>query len=259
MEDLLKNIGLDDAEIRVYLALLELGPSTVTEITHKAGITRTLGYSVLEKLGWNGLVDSVSGKDKIQRYSAEHPRSLLLFCKNKKQEFERQMKGVEEHLPILVSLYKIAEKPIVRYQEGIAGLKNIYMETLDSKTEILSILDLEAFSKPELSKFGKSYVQERGKRRIHERLLILDTPNGRPWMNRYSGSFRYTHYRWVEPKQLPGIAEFGGELNIYENKVMIALMKKQSYMGIMIESGVLTNILKALFELAWVVGKPPKK
>ena len=255
MKEYLKNIGLDETEALVYLAMLELGPATVTEITRKAGITRTLGYHVLEKLGWHGLVDCVSGKDSVLRYTVEHPRRVLQFGKSKRNELDNHLKELEQSLPLLVSLYKVAEKPTVRYQEGLAGLKSIYLDTLQSKTEILSIVDLEAFNQPALKQFAKNYTRERGKRRIHERLLILNTPAGRQWLERFSGSFRYTHYRWIESDQLPSIVEFGGELNIYENKVMMALMKKQSYMGIFIESSALSNILRGLFELAWVQGR----
>jgi hypothetical protein len=204
-------------------------------------------------------VDRVSGTDRVLRYAAEHPRRVLDFGKQQKQKLDTQMKKLEEELPNLVSLYTMTEKPSVRYQEGLAGLKNIYLETLNSKTEILSILDLEAFIKPELKSFGENYVKERGKRRIHERLLILDTPAAHKWFQRFRGSFRYTHYRWIGPRQVPGIAEFGGELNIYEDKVMVALMKKGNYMGISIESGTLSNILRGLFELAWAQGIPEKK
>jgi sugar-specific transcriptional regulator TrmB len=64
MENLISQLGLDETEGKVYLALLELGPATVDEITKKAGINRTLGYYALEKLGWYGLVDRATGKDQ---------------------------------------------------------------------------------------------------------------------------------------------------------------------------------------------------
>ena len=215
MKDQLTNIGLDETEAQVYLAMLELVPSTGSEIARKAGITRTLGYHVLEKLGWHGLVDCVSGKDSVLRYAVEHPRQVLQFGKSKRNELDTHLKELEKSLPVFVSLYKFAEKPVVRYQEGLQGLKSIYLETLQSKTEIISIVDLEEFNQPTLKQFAKNYAKERGKRRIHERLLILDSPAGRQWVKRFSGSFRYTHYRWIEPEQLPRISEFCGEFNIY--------------------------------------------
>lgn len=259
MEYLLKNSGLEETETRVYLALLELGPSSVTEITSKANITRTLGYHVLEKLGWYGLVEETGGKGKRRQYIAKHPRYLLQFVRNKKNSWERRLTELEQHLPEIVSLYKIAEKPVVRYEEGVQGVKNIYLETLESKTEILSILDLEDWESEEFYQFGKDYTKERSKRKIHERILIFDTASGHRWMDNYRGSFSYTHYRWINPKQIPGIADFGGEMNIYENKVMVAITKKPNRIGILIESRPLVNILKGMFELGWQVAKKAEK
>lgn len=259
MENLIKGLGLEENEAKVYQALLELGSSTVSQITKKAGITRTFGYQILDKLSIYGLVNRVSGEGTKIRFVAEHPRRLVQFIQNRKNQWERRLKEAENRLPDLVSLYKIADKPVVKYQEGIEGLKSIFVQTLESKEEILSILDIEGWNISELCQFGKEYNRERSVRKVKERILMLDTPQGREWMKNYRGSFKYTHYRWIKPEQLPGIKEFGGEINIYENKVVMALLKKPNMMGVMIESSALANILRGLFELAWIQGVEAKK
>ncbi|NTW15506.1 MAG: hypothetical protein HGA38_04015 [Candidatus Moranbacteria bacterium] len=247
----IKELGLEETEAKVYMALLELGPATVSEITKKAGITRTLGYHVLEKLGWYGLVDQVSGKGAKIVFSAEHPQRLVQHIKNRKNQWQRTLEKVEDRLPELVSLYKIADKPTIRYQEGIEGVKGIYLETLESKTEILSIMDAEGWNAQEFRSWARNYNRERGERKIRERILLLDTPVARAWLNDYQGSFKYTEYRWIRKEQLKDIELLGGEINIFENKVVMALLKEPNRMGVIIESDALSNILKALFELTW--------
>ena len=259
MANLVNDLGLDENEAKVYQALLELGPSTVSQITKKAGITRTFGYQILEKLSIYGLVNRVSGEGAKIRYATEHPRHLVQFIQNRKNQWERRLKEAEQRLPDLILLFKVAEKPIVKYQEGIEGVKNIYSQTLESKEEILSILDIEGWDVPELRQWGKEYNRQRSERKVKERILMLDTPQGRDWIKNYRGSFKYTHYRWIKPEQSPGIKEFGGEINIYENKVVIALLKKPNLMGVLIESTALANILKGLFEWAWTQGIEAKK
>ncbi len=256
MLEQLKNLGLEESEIKVYLALLELGPATVSEITKKAQITRTLGYHVLQKLGWQGLVDQASGKGKKIIYSAEHPQRLLQFVKNKKNQWDNKIKDIEEYLPNLISLYKIADKPVIRYQKGDEGLKNIYIENLESKTEILSILDVDAWDQPDLRQFGKWYIRERVKRKIPERILMLERKSVQEYYNEPS---KLTNYKWISFAQLPGISDLGGEINIFENKVLIAMPKKPNRMSILIESQVLANLMKSMYELAWNVGKPVSK
>ena len=252
----LENLGLEESEIKVYLALLELGPSSVSEITKKAQITRTLGYHVLEKLGWLGLVDQAFSKGKKIIYSAEHPQRLAQYVKNKKNQWENKIKNIEEYLPNLISLYKITDKPIIRYQKGTEGLKNLYTDNLESKTEVLSILDVDAWDQPDLRQFGKWYIKERVKRKIPERILMLERQSVKTYYNEPS---KLTNYKWINFDQLPGISDLGGEINIYENKVIIALPKKPNRMCILIESQILANIMKTMYELAWNAGKEIKK
>lgn len=255
-EKIIKKLGLEDAEAKVYLALIELGPATVSEITKKAGITRTHGYHILEKLSWNGLVDAVSGKGAKIKYGAKHPRRLVQYLTNKKNAWDKKIKEAENILPDLVSIYKVAEKPVVRYIEGYPGIIDAFNETLGSKTEILAIFDLDAWAQSELYEWVKNYYAERNKKKIHERILLWDTKEGRQWVKDKKRYFDYSHYHLISPEQLPGVMDFGGEINIYENKILIALLKKPNPMAIIIESAVLVNILKAMFELAYKVARP---
>jgi len=254
MPSKIQHLGLDGHEAAVYQALLELGPSTVTQIAKKAGITRTFGYPILEKLNIQGLVAKSSGQGKKIHYVAEHPRRLVQYLENRKKQWERRVKEAEAVLPDLVSIYKLAEKPTIRFQEGINGAKSIYMEGLESKEKILSIADIEGYDTPEFKKFGQEYNRQRSLNKIHEQLLLLDTPKGRQWMKDYRGSFKYTEFRWIKPEQLPGILDFNGEINVFENKVLMMMLKKPHYMGVIIESKTLADILKSLFRLAWLQG-----
>lgn len=257
--NLIKNSGLSDTEARVYEALLALGPSLVSDISRKAGISRTLGYHALEKLALNGLVNRVSGVKTRLRFSANHPRSLYQFVTNRANQWERRREAVENLLPELVANYKAGDKPTIKYLEGVPGVKEIYNETLEAQSEILSILDIEGWNTSELKTWGQEYNRERSRRKIHERILMLDTPPGRNWMKNYKGSFKFTEYRWIKKEQLPGLFDLGGEINIYDDKVVMAFLKKPHLMGVMITSQVLANLLKTLFELAWQVGVSVRK
>lgn len=254
----LKQLGLTEHEAKVYLAMLELGPATVTSITKKAGLTRTLGYVVLEKLGLDGLVMRVKDSSKKMKYVAEHPRSLIQFIRNRKNSWERREGKAAEMLPDLLSLYKIKDKPVIRYQEGVAAIKSVYEEeTLQSTTEILSVADVECWVQPEFWDWAKSYHRERTKRKVKERILLLDTPEGRAWLKSYRPT-PYTSYRWITRDQAKGLLAFGGELNIYENKMLVALPQKTQRLIAVIESRVLVAILRSMFNIVWDVARPAR-
>ena len=61
----LREAGLTDGEIKVYLALLELGAATTGPIIEKSGIARSIIYQILDKLMQKGLVSMVM-KDKTK-------------------------------------------------------------------------------------------------------------------------------------------------------------------------------------------------
>ena len=55
-DDVLTEIGLSDSEKKVYLALLELGDSTRSDIVNRAKVTGSKVYELLEKLQDKGFV-----------------------------------------------------------------------------------------------------------------------------------------------------------------------------------------------------------
>ena len=257
IQEMIKEFGFDEDEAKIYVALLELGPATVTEITKKAGVTRTLGYIVLDKLGMWGLITRVKDGSKKLKYVAEHPRNFVQYVKNKQSVWEHRVDKAESLLPEFLSVYREKDKPIIRYQEGARGVMSLFEESLQSQTEILSITDVESWRDPEFWEWAKNYNRERNKHKVKERILLLDTPQGRAWVKNYRPSF-YTIYRWITREQARGLLEFGGELNIYENKVVVALPKKTERMIALIESRVLAGILRSMFEIVWEVAQPVK-
>jgi sugar-specific transcriptional regulator TrmB len=248
MEQMLEKLGLDIYEARVYLALLELGPSLVTKISQKADINRTTSYDILQRLLKYGLIRKASGEGAKQKYSAEPPEKLVKFLDKRKSLYEDRIEEAKVLLPQLKLLYKTKARPVIKFFEGVEGVKEIYEETLKSKEEILSCINIDGWDVDEFRDWGKSYNKKRTQLKIPERILALKTPKGVKWLENYPTTLKYTSYRWLPKEKFPF---FFAEINIYEDKLVIALLKKPNYMGIMIQSQELVNVLKALYELAW--------
>ena len=140
--------------------------------------------------------------------------------------WQRRVEKAEAVLPELMTLYKIAEKPVVRYVQGTKGVYEYGGGKASAQYRDFVCTDVESWRAPEFWEWGLGYNRERNRRKIKERVLILNTPAGREWIRNYHGSATYTIYRWVESEQVKHLLEFGGELNIYENKVMMALLKQ---------------------------------
>lgn len=250
MLELIKKLGLNENEIKIYLALLELGPSLVTKIAQKARINRTSCYDILERLVKYNLVTYASGQGSKKEYSAMPPYNLISFLERQQKEKNKQLEKLKEKLPELKMLYKIINKPSIKFFEGTEGVKAIYKETLKSKTEILSVGDCEEWESKDFISWGKKYNQERTQLKIKERVIIPNSKKTTDWFKKYPTSLKYTDYR-ILPKDKINFT-FNSEINIYEDKLVIVLLKKPNRMGIMITSKDLVKILKALFEMTWL-------
>ena len=75
MDDVLEYLGLTRAEQEVYLALLRLGPSSVTPIKKQIRISASKLYEYLEKLARKGLVTPVQ-TERQRIYQAADPEAL---------------------------------------------------------------------------------------------------------------------------------------------------------------------------------------
>lgn len=76
MQDILKEFGLTDNEIKIYLTVLTIGTSTPAQIAEKTGFSRPYIYDALERLTDKQLVSSIFKKEK-KNYMAVDPKYLV--------------------------------------------------------------------------------------------------------------------------------------------------------------------------------------
>ncbi len=115
----LKKLNLTEKEARVYLALLELGPSTPYKIAKRSRLKRPTAYVIAEELVEKRLIVQMTGEKKKQ-YIARSPESYI-------EDVEARVADAKKVLPELLALQrKQSEKPNVLYFEGVEGLKQAY-------------------------------------------------------------------------------------------------------------------------------------
>ena len=128
---ILKNFGLSEKEIAVYLALIELGPSSVREISAKSKVNRGTTYDILKSLIQLGVV-SYYNKESKQYFMAEQPEKLLSAIDQKKEELDEVRGSIQENLPLIRTLFeKQGGKPVVKFYEGSKGVRQIFEDVLD--------------------------------------------------------------------------------------------------------------------------------
>lgn len=97
---ILEEIGLTSSEIKVYLALIELGSSKKGPIVKKAGITSSKIYEVTDKLIKRGLASYVV-KDKMKYFNAAPPSRIKEYLKEKEAKIKKQENELDKLLPCL--------------------------------------------------------------------------------------------------------------------------------------------------------------
>jgi len=245
LKNFLLSLNIGEKETNVYLVLLELGKGTVTEISRKAEINRTTGYDILDKLVSYGLA-GISGKEPKQEYVAESPDKVIEFLNQKKQQLEKQLVDAKTFLPQLKTIHNVSDRPKVRFYEGKEGLMQVYEDTLTSKEEILAYAPVDDMHAT-LPDYFPKYYERRTKKGIHIRAIIPNTRIGSERASKDKLELRQTAL--IPPDKY----YFTPEINIYDNKIMIASWREK--LGIIIESAEIAEAMKIIYKLSWAEAK----
>jgi sugar-specific transcriptional regulator TrmB len=241
----LQTLGLGEKEATVYVALLELGRGTVAQVGRKAGINRTTGYDILGSLANKGLV-TISGKEPKSEYSAEPPEAVRAFLEREAEAARERINKAEAFLPELRAAATMQNRPRIKFYEGAEGLKHVYEDTLTSTEPIRAYANVDDMHKG-LPNYFPTYYRRRAAKGIAIRAIVPKTP---------TGIERATHDT-EEKREIafvpPDAFYFSPEINIYNNKVMIASWREK--LGVIIESAEIADAMKKIYELAWAEAK----
>ena len=159
----LKEYGLSENEIKVYVALLKTGESTAQTIAKNANLPRTTTYHLLESLLQKGLVSFII-KETIKYFQPVNPKKLVELLEDKKRK-------IQETLPELIALTGIiTEKPKAVIFEGTKGIRSILEDVLGEKKTIYHYGDILSLQKS-LQYIFPQYIQKRVERKIPIKII----------------------------------------------------------------------------------------
>jgi sugar-specific transcriptional regulator TrmB len=248
---ILESLGLTPQAADAYLELLKLGRSNVSDLARAVQMKRPTMYLALETLLRKELVTEVQfGRRK--HYVPVHPRRLLEMARTK-------AKTVERVVPELAALhYSPKSGSRLQLLEGAAGVRSVYGELFDSlhrKSEALFFTHIEAL-KSSLPMALDDYKQMlRRLRQPRVRELDFGDSSGREWakeMRHYLESNPNHQLRLTPTEHRLGSTDF----LIYESKVALFSFSKPVSV-VLIENVEIAASMRAMFEFAWLVGKPP--
>jgi HTH-type transcriptional regulator, sugar sensing transcriptional regulator len=116
--NILKKLGFSDKSVDIYLALLQLGPSSVRKLAEFCDLNRGTTYDALKILQDTGVVTFYK-KESKQHFVAENPEKLHDIICEKQQELSRIDTSLEKVIPELQALHHSGgDRPVAKYYDA---------------------------------------------------------------------------------------------------------------------------------------------
>lgn len=245
-ETLLLQAGLTEGEVKVYLALLEIGESKTGLIIKKSRISSSKVYDILNKLIEKGLVSSVI-KENIKYFVAANPKRILEYVKEKEKDLQEKRLELEKIIPDLEMRRKIADNAqYATVFEGVKGIKTAFTQMLNElkKGEEIQVLGARGGNPIEFYRaFFKNWHDQRAKKKINAKMIF--NPEAK---NTFGRDREYTPF--TEVKYLPKYAASPGTINIYRDCVTISILTDKPVL-IKIQNRIIADSFREYFFLLW--------
>ena len=250
LKQILSELSLNDVEIKVFLAHLELGPAVASKIASSAGLNRVTTYEALKRLSKKGLVKIRAKKGNTIRYfEAEDLETLQDKLGAKKTELETLIEEAGSLKTEFRSLYKMsAEKPVVLFYEGKEGIKTVLKDTLKQHpTEVLSFVSADFLELGFGKDFLDSYWGDRARLKIPARGIMPRTEKAVSTFTPERNQKELRRLKFISPE----LYKFNNLFDIYGDNVSILSLAKGNEHGIIIRSKSIAAGLAGLFEFFW--------
>jgi len=242
---ILEEIGLTDSEIKVYLALLELGSSKKGPIVKRAGITSSKIYEVIDKLIERGLASYVV-KDKVKYFNAAPPSRIKDYLKEKEAKLKEQENELDKLLPSLELKQKLKEKKTdAEVYRGWRGMQTIYNDLLESlkRGEQYYIFGASrGMDTKKVKSFYTRFNEKVIKKKLKANIIFNENARGNVINAEKTGKVKYLD------QTTPS------EILVYKNKTAIVLLEKEPLI-ILIRGESIAKSFKAYFDVMWLVAK----
>jgi len=236
MQKILEWIWLSENESKIYLALLELWKSGVTNIAKKSGVKRTTIYNYLNPLLEKDFIKrSISGKRIL--FMAENPKNLVKIFEERKNNFLKK-------LPILEWIYnENTTNTNLEFYEWKKWVKKIYEEIYSSWLEVLAFFSPEMFYKYLWEDFD-IFLSNLEKLKWWKTKNLLQ--NNIYWKNHISSNITSNNSKLL-PK------DFNIEVDILLVKNSIIMISFEPMYAVKLKNKPLSDFHKNIFNYLWKI------
>ncbi len=213
----LKELGLDESEIKVYIGCLSEGGLSVKDIAKKSGIIRTTAYGLLQGLQRKGLV-SVIDKDGVLFFRAAPPQELLNILDQKRDR-------IASILPELQKLQAlIPQSAKVEFFEGRNGVKVANNDIISKPNETVKIIANMQKWMQFSEGYTATYYRKKKEMNVTTKTLLADTAIERSYGA--NSKVKNTEFRFIKKLNITNSSLF-----IYHDKVSFVIYEDNDVTG----------------------------
>lgn len=244
-KQLLMNAGLTEIQAETLNFLIKNGVSKAADITQKTTRARGVVYKALDELVEIKLVEKIEKDNQVARFRAEHPSKIEEFFEEKERQTMKQKREFIDTLPAMISEYNLAaNKPGVKFLEGEDGIYISLMDTLKTKGEIYTFVDVKATNET-IKEINDEYAKKRERLGIKKRIIVSDNEENRQFFAGFNSEI--TQVKFIKKEYYP----FKTGMQIYANKVSYQTLDKENMMAVIIEDKNIYQMHKLFFEYIW--------
>ncbi len=254
-DKLIAEAGLTEGEAKVYLALLELGVSTVGPIIEKSKVARSFAYNILNGLINKGLASYVT-RDRTKYYQAAEPSRLLDYMEKRKEALERSKSELEKLMPGLKALQTEVPRTEISVYEGFRGIQTAFEHYEDKLRKGDEYLCFGGYptQKDQYHLYWQKHHEKRMKEGIRTRMLFDKDADDDVLKNRNS-------YALCDTRRLHTKLKTPAWFYIYKDTTTIFLQENPDFqntkaLGVEIVNQEIADTFRAIFEDYWKKARP---
>lgn len=265
----LREVGLAENEIIVYMATVNKKNLTPTDISSITGIPRSTIYSIAMSLALKGLIKMHSSDGMLKQQtliSGRNPSFLRKYIRNQRSRLTKLEVDIVDILPQLKGIFhENKTNSNFEFYPGIDGVKKIY-----SHSDEYDSIDLDKYAwdhmvptdifgqknlNRDLSKYSK--IHSKNKSMDYE---LFPLNNWTKHVLTYQTERDPRYLEKVEFRYIEGsFFELFLRLVIKGDHVFMACANNDEMWGVKIRSYALAKSLKSIFLLNWQIATPVTK
>lgn len=232
LSEVLKELGFEDREAKIYLLLLKEGDLAALQLARLSQIDRTTIYDILEKLSNKGIV-SVYLENKTKKFKALTPEKLLVYFKEKYSSLER----------IIPELNKITsyekDKTTCELFTGKEGLKSVLKDLISIRKDY-KVIGIKKEYEEILGYFNEQGVLKFDEFNVKEKAIV---EKGTEFKKLKKGDYKY-----IDEKLSP-------VTTLIYNDTVVFFLWTEPYFAFRIINKTFRKAQEEYFGLLWKIAK----